>query len=90
MAKSKNSDIFSLYNEVKSVYGLRQNNEYDKRVNGLLSGLEKILQSISEMRNAQSDAHGLGSQRLKIKSHHARLFVNASHVMADFILAVAE
>ena len=89
VSKSKNLDIFSLYNEVKSVYGLRQNNEYDKRVNGLLSGLEKILQSISEMRNAQSDAHGLGSRRLKIKSHHARLFVNASHVMADFILAVA-
>lgn len=68
---------------------MRQSNEYDNRINGLLSGLEKILKSISEMRNAQGDAHGIGSARIKIKDHHARLFVNSSQIMADFILAVA-
>jgi len=65
-------------------------NEYDRRVNSLLSGLEKILSSIAEMRNKGSDAHGLGAKRIKIKGHIARLYVNSSATMADFILAVYE
>lgn len=90
IAKSKNEDIFSLYNKAKTALGMRQNSDYDKRVNSLLSGLEKILQAISEMRNAQSDAHGVGSTRINIKCHHARLFVNAAQTMADFVLSVVE
>lgn len=89
IVKQKKGDIFDLYNQVKIEYKMRQSNEYDNRINGLLSGLEKILKSISEMRNAQGDAHGIGSARIKIKDHHARLFVNSSQIMADFILAVA-
>ncbi len=88
-AKNKNGDVFVLYNQVKSLLGMKQNAGYDKRVNGLLSGLEKILQSVSEMRNAQSDAHGVGRSRINIKSYHARLFVNAAQTMADFVLSVA-
>ena len=86
----KQGDINTLYNHVKNLYGMHQLKEYDKRVNGLLAGLEKILTAIVEMRNAQSDAHGVGSKRINIEVHHARLFVNASQTMADFILSVAE
>lgn len=86
--KNKNGDVNDLYNEVKKVCGMKQTPEYDKRVNELLSGLEKILKAISEMRNAQSDAHGVGRKRLRLKEHHARLFVNASLIMAEFILSV--
>ena len=89
IVKHKKGDVFDLYNQVKIEYKMRQSNEYDNRINGLLSGLEKILKAISEMRNAQGDAHGIGSARIKIKDHHARLFVNSSQIMADFILAVA-
>ena len=88
--KSKNGDIYDLYGDVKRVCGMRQNPEYDKRVNELLSGLEKILKAVSEMRNAQSDAHGVGRRRLKIARHHALLFVNAALIMAEFILSVGE
>ena len=69
---------------------MKQTPEYDKRVNELLSGLEKILKAVSEMRNAQSDAHGVGRKRLRVAEHHARLFVNASLIMAEFILSVGE
>lgn len=62
----------------------------DVRINTLLSGLEKILSSISEMRNKDSDSHGVGSKRINISEHHARLFVNSAMTMADFILSVAE
>lgn len=84
----KQGDINTLYNHVKNLYGMHQLKEYDKRVNGLLAGLEKILTAIVEMRNAQSDAHGVGSKRINIEAHHARLFVNASQTMAEFVLSV--
>ena len=60
----------------------------DPRINMLESGLEKIASSISEMRNKDSDAHGVGAARINIDEHHARLFVNAAMTMADFILSV--
>ena len=65
--------------------------EYDdKRIKELLSGLEKIISSISLMRDKNGDSHGLGSKRLNVKNYHARLFVNSAFVLADFILSVAE
>jgi hypothetical protein len=60
----------------------------DRRINTLLSGLEKIVSSIAEMRNNNSDAHGVGRQRISISEHHARLLVNSAMTMADFILSV--
>ena len=60
----------------------------DRRINGLLSGLEKIISSIAEMRNKGSDSHGVGANRINIGEHHARLFVNSAITMADFILSV--
>ena len=58
----------------------------DKRINELLSGLEKIIDAIAEMRNKNSDAHGVGQKRINISEHHARLFVNSAMTLADFIL----
>ena len=87
---SESGDIGKLYNQVKSLYNMHQNKDMDKRINGLLSGLEKIVNSIAEMRNKGSDSHGVGSKRININSHHARLFVNSAMTMADFILSVSE
>lgn len=89
-APSDNGDIGKLYNQVKELYNMHQNKELDKRINGLLSGLEKILSAIAEMRNKGSDSHGVGAKRINIADHHARLFVNSAMTMADFILAVGE
>ena len=85
---TENGDIGKLYNQVKELYHMHQDKDIDKRINGLLSGLEKILSSIAEMRNKGSDSHGLGSKRITIAEHHARLFVNSAMTMADFVLAV--
>ncbi len=86
----KTGEIRNLYTQVKNLYSMHQDSETDRRINGLLSGLEKILTAITEMRNGSGDAHGVGSRRINIKAHHARLFVNASQTMADFILAVSD
>ena len=53
-----------------------------------LQGLNSIVSAISEMRNKDSDAHGVGSKRIPIRDYHARLFVNSAMTLADFILAV--
>ncbi len=87
---SESGDIGKLYNQVKTLYNMHQNKDIDKRINGLLSGLEKILTAISEMRNKGSDSHGVGTKRINIAEHHARLFVNSSMTMADFVLSVSK
>lgn len=87
---SESGDIGKLYNQVKQLYSMHQSRDMDKRINGLLSGLEKILSAIAEMRNKGSDSHGVGSKRINIADHHARLFVNSAMTMADFVLAVSE
>ncbi len=84
-----NGDIGKLYFQVKTLYNMHQDKDMDKRINGLLSGLEKILSAIAEMRNKGSDSHGVGTKRINIAEHHARLFVNSAMTMADFILSVS-
>lgn len=87
---STSGNMNDLYRQVKDLYNMHGDANTDRRINTLLSGLEKIVASISEMRNKDSDAHGVGSSRIAIDEHHARLFVNAAMAMADFILSVEQ
>ena len=80
----------NIYKQVKDLYNMHANKDMDKRVNKLLSGLENIVQSIAEMRNNGSDSHGLGNKRVNISDYHARLAVNSSTTMAEFILSVSQ
>lgn len=77
-----------LYKQVKGLYNIQADVNTDGRINTLLSGSEKIVSSISEMRNKDSDAHGSGAARINIEEHYARLFVNTTMIIADFILTV--
>lgn len=84
-------DIGELYKRVRNLYNMNTDKENDKRIKELLSGLAKIVSAIAEMRNANSDAHGLGTKRkFNIKDYHARLLVNSAMTLSDFILSVAE
>lgn len=85
---SDSGDIGKLYGQVKTLYNMHADKNLDKRINTLLSGLEKIISSIAEMRNKESDSHGVGSKRIGIADYHTRLFVNSAIAMADFILSV--
>ena len=85
---SDSGDIGKLYKQVKDLYSMHADKDTDRRINTLLSGLEKIVSSISEMRNEGSDSHGVGSRRISIAEHHARLYVNSAMTMADFILSI--
>ena len=81
-------DINKIYNQVKAIYNMRQDKGYDGRVNSLLSGLEKIVQSVAEMRNVNSDAHGVGSKRIVIKEREARLVMNSTVTFCEYILSI--
>lgn len=81
-------NIQKLYKQVRDLYNMHTDKNMDKRINILLSGLSSIVNAIAEMRNKNSDSHGVGSNRIGIDSHHALLFVNSSIAMAEFILSV--
>ena len=85
---SDSGDMARLYKQVRSLYNMHTDGNTDRRINTLLSGLNNIVSAIAEMRNKDSDAHGVGANRIAIDEHHARLFVNSSMTMADFILSV--
>lgn len=39
---------------------MHQDRDVDRRINGLLSGLKKILTAIGQTSNESSDSHGVG------------------------------
>ena len=81
-------NIKNTYNQFKTLYNMHQDSSMDKRIKDLLSGLEKIVNSISDMRNYNSDSHGVVGKRINVEEHHARLAANSSITMANFLLAV--
>lgn len=85
---STSGDIGKLYKQVKDINNMHADGEIDRRIKTLLSGLEKIVSSIAEMRNANGDAHGIGNRRINIAEHHARLFVNSAMTMSEFVLSI--
>lgn len=87
---SDRGDITILYRQVKDLYNMHQNKDIDRRINDLLSGLNKIVDAISNMRNVTSDSHGLGARRIAISDYHTRLVVGAAAVFSEFILSVIE
>lgn len=80
--------INDLYKIIKENYNLKQSPQLDPRINDLLSGINKIISSISEMRNVNSDSHGAGSRRIKISEHHTRLILNSAITCAEFFVSV--
>lgn len=87
---SDSGDIAKLYKQVRTLYNMHTDANTDRRINTLLSGLNSIVSSIAEMRNKNSDAHGVGANRISIDEHHARLFINSAMTMADFIISVQQ
>lgn len=85
---SESGDINKLYSQVRQLYGIHQDAQTDKRINDLINGINKIISSVAEMRNKDSDAHGVGAKRIEIKDYHARLYVNTSVSLAEFMLAL--
>ncbi|MEE0316716.1 MAG: abortive infection family protein [Bacteroidales bacterium] len=85
-----NGDLIKIYQDATELLEMRQKKEWDKRVNEQLGGLHKLVSSISSMRNMNSDAHGVGSNRINIKKREALLVANSSMMLAEYWLSVYE
>ncbi len=81
------SNIKELYAQVKKLRNMKQSNEFDNRINDLLNGLEKIVDSIATMRNINSDAHGVGKARIGIQEKEARLVMNSAITFCEYMLS---
>lgn len=83
-----NGDLLTIYNEVRDLLGLKSQSDWDKRVNELLGGVYKVVNSIASMRNINSDAHGSGSRRVQIYKREALLIANSAMMIAEYWLSV--
>ena len=83
-------DIIKLYNQFKSIYNLTSSSNLDTRINDLLSGFNKIVDSVAKMRNLNSDSHGAGSRRITIDYNIAMLYVNSAITLSNFFLSLVE
>lgn len=81
-------NIKKLYSQVKDILNMHQNNSFDARVNSLLYGLERIIEAVGDMRNINSDAHGVGNKRIQIQDREARLVMNSSIVFCEYLLSI--
>ncbi|KOR11871.1 hypothetical protein AMC75_12070 [Staphylococcus carnosus] len=54
----------------------------------MLSGLEKIVNAVAQMRNNYSDSHGAGSRRIKVNKREAKLIMNATITYCDYLTEI--
>lgn len=83
-------DIKKLFNRVKDLYGMQHSKGLGERIHRLLSGLNTIVDGITEMRNMGSDSHGLGARRIRVPDYYARLCVSSALILSDFLLSVVQ
>ena len=67
---------------------MKQQNDWDKRVNDMISGINKIIDAIVSMRNMNSDAHGVGVGHITIKEREARMIASSAIMVAEYVLSV--
>ena len=87
---TEKGNINKLYRKIRELYDMNTEKNLDDRIKKLLSGLNSIVDAIAEIRNNNSDAHGVGKNRIKISEHHANLVLNSATTLAEFILSVIE
>ena len=79
-------DLLKIWKECKVILNLTVQSDWDKDMKEFASGLEKIIQSISRMRNSNSDAHGTGDNRHPIEESEARFIANLSTCYCEYVL----
>ncbi|MCD8208463.1 MAG: abortive infection family protein [Bacteroidales bacterium] len=55
-----------------------------------MEGLNKLINSISDIRNEQSKMHAVGEKEVEMEEHHAILCLNAAITLGEFFLSLDE
>jgi len=84
-------DLIKLYKEVSKVLNMNPADYADDCLKQILSGVFSIINGISTLRNDFSDAHGRSPQKsYKIDERHAKLAVNLSKSIAEYLFLTYE
>lgn len=79
------------YNNLKariSCYGTDIKDVAEQNLNILLGWLNYVKNIDYDMRNVNSDSHGVGSKRIIIKEREAKLAMNSTIVFCEYILSI--
>lgn len=87
---SEKGDVGKLYAECRASLNMMPSNQWEKYVQELVGGLNKIVSAIGSMRDKNSDSHGVGSKRITIKEREAKLIANSSMALCEYLLDVFE
>ena len=78
-------DLLAAYKRIKNILNLDPaNKDYPDSAKQLLSGLNSIVNGLSNMRNDMSDSH---ARKYNPERHHAMLAVNASKTLTEFLIS---
>lgn len=76
-------DLIKLYGRVRKIMNMQPSNKVNNNLNQVMTGLTSIINGLSSLRNSMSDAH---VRETKPSSRHARLIVNSSRTLVNFII----
>ena len=77
-------DLTAAYKNIKALLNLDPAaKDYPESIKQILTGLSSIVNGLATMRNEMSDAH---ARRYRPEKHHAKLAVNASKTLSEFLL----
>lgn len=84
--KSK-GDLIKDYKQIKKLLNLSEEDKTNIAFKSVTSGLTSIVSGLATIRNKMGDSH---SREVKPKRHHAKLVVNASKTVIDFLYDVLD
>jgi hypothetical protein len=87
---SEKGDVGKLYAECRASLNMMPSNQWEKFVQELVGGLNKIVSAIGCMRDKNSTSHGVGSKRISIKEREAKLIANSSMTLCEYLLDIFE
>lgn len=82
-------NINRLYQQVKDVLKLNVKDFDELNSKRLIGALETIINSIAELRNNNSDSHGVGSRRIEININTAKLVRDSTRVLCNYLLDIS-
>ena len=82
----QNGEIKNYYKLVKENYNLKTGSDIDKSINELFTGLESVINAITELRNKASDSHAFQNKNYDLREYHIKLMINASVSISEFLI----
>lgn len=86
---SKSPNLKEYQSKVSELLNMKYSDDWNSRVRNMVSSLNKLVDSISELRNKDSDAHGR-TKIVNIDAAEAELLLNTSISLAIYYLRVAD